>query len=67
MVCNGICKKYWAKKPYDNNRYLIGQKRCQICGIFINWNGLSCPCCNFKLQLKPRHSKNKATLLQKLS
>ena len=44
------------------NRYLIGQKRCQVCQIFINWRGIYCPCCGYKLRINPRNSKFKLTL-----
>jgi DNA-directed RNA polymerase subunit RPC12/RpoP len=29
---------------------------------FIEWEGLWCPCCGYKLRTKPRHSKFKAKL-----
>ena len=43
-------------------RYEIGQKRCQICEIFIKWDGLWCPCCGYRLRTKPRNLKYKAKL-----
>ncbi|MDQ4101194.1 MAG: hypothetical protein M3115_03285, partial [Thermoproteota archaeon] len=39
-----------------------GQKRCQICEIFIKWDGLWCPCCGYRLRTKPRNLKYKAKL-----
>jgi len=55
MSCNGItCTQHKATKPVRIGRYASGQKRCQICAIFINWEGLWCPCCNYKLRTKPR-------------
>jgi hypothetical protein len=42
--------------------YATGQKRCQICEIFIKWDGLSCPCCGYKLRNGPRSFKFKAKL-----
>ncbi|WP_428323612.1 hypothetical protein [Nitrosopumilus sp.] len=59
MTCKGICDRYKAKKPVGTGRYAAGQKRCQVCEIFINWNGLNCPCCNYKLRGKPRNLKYK--------
>ena len=45
-TCKGICQRYKALKPTKGGgRYVIGQKRCQICGIYLNWKGLWCPCC----------------------
>ena len=33
-----------------------------ICEIFIKWDGLSCPCCGYKLRNGPRSFKFKAKL-----
>ncbi len=49
-------------RPSTGNRYLIGQKRCQTCQIFINWQGLCCPCCGYRLRTKPRNKKYKLAL-----
>jgi len=54
MSCNGVCSRYKVTKPYGS-RYLAGQKRCRVCSIFLNWDGLLCPCCNFKLRVNPRY------------
>ena len=43
-------------------RYASGQRRCQICEIFIKWEGLWCPCCGYRLRTKPRNLKYKAKL-----
>ncbi len=57
MVCKNICINYKAKKPKKMSRYISGQKRCFKCDIFINWDGLRCPCCGFKLRVGPRTTK----------
>ena len=62
MVCKGICVRHKAMKPIGTGRYSIGQKRCQVCEIFLNWNGLWCPCCGYRLRTRPRNSKFKAEL-----
>ncbi len=62
MSCKGICVRYKAQKPGDSGRYIAGQKRCQVCTIFIHWNGLCCPCCGYRLRTKPRNSKYKVKL-----
>ena len=62
MICNGICIRHKAHKPCCSGRYTIGQKRCQICEIFIKWDGLRCPCCSCRLRLRPRLFKHKAKL-----
>lgn len=61
-VCNGICVRYKAIKPHDGKRYFSGQRRCQICEIFIKWDGLWCPCCGYRLRMMPQHTKNREAL-----
>jgi hypothetical protein len=62
MTCKGICIRHKAQKPVGFGRYANGQKRCQICEIFIKWDGLWCPCCGYRLRTKPRNLKYKAKL-----
>ena len=62
MTCKGICVRYKAQKPVGTGRYASGQRRCQICEIFIKWEGLWCPCCGYILRTKPRNLKYKAKL-----
>ena len=62
MTCKGICPRYKAQKPVGTGRYASGQRRCQICEIFIKWEGLWCPCCGYRLRTKPRNLKYKAKL-----
>jgi DNA-directed RNA polymerase subunit RPC12/RpoP len=62
MTCKGICIRHKVHKPIHSGRYAMGQKRCQICELFIRWDGLSCPCCGYKLRTKPRNLKYKAKL-----
>lgn len=59
MACKGICVRYRALKPHKAGRYETGQKRCQTCGIFLYWDGLTCPCCGNRLRTKPRSRKKK--------
>ena len=49
-------------RPINSGRYATGQKRCQICEIFIKWDGLWCPCCGCRLRIGPRLFKDKAKL-----
>ena len=62
MTCKGICVRYKAQKPVGTGRYASGQRRCQICEIFIKWEGLWCPCCGYRLRTNPRNLKYKAKL-----
>jgi hypothetical protein len=47
-------------------RYESGQRCCQICEIFMQWNGLWCPCCGYRLRTKPRNLKYKAKLRERV-
>jgi len=67
MTCKGICVRYKAQKPVGTGRYASGQRRCQICEIFIKWEGLWCPCCGYRLRTKPRNLKYKAKLRARVS
>jgi hypothetical protein len=56
-----------GKPPFGQGRYATGQKRCQICEIFIQWDGLMCPCCSYRLRAKPRNMKSKIRILNSRS
>src|SRR4249920_411873 len=56
-ICKGICVRHKAKGPASFGRYLRGQKRCQVCQIFLEWNGGWCPCCGTKLRTRSRNWK----------
>lgn len=66
MACKGLCTRYKAQKLYGVGRYISGQKRCQICEVFVNWSGLWCPCCRQRLRLKPRLMKFKTKIQSNL-
>ena len=62
MACKDICFRHRAPRPSGTGRYYSGQKRCQVCNIFIIWNELWCPCCGFRLRSKPHNSLGKQKL-----
>jgi hypothetical protein len=62
MVCKDICIRHKAQKPVYSGRYATGQRRCRVCEIFMNWGGLWCPCCGYRLRTRPRNLKYKAKL-----
>lgn len=66
MVCKFICEKYRATKPAGSSRYLVGQKRCQTCEIFMKLEGLWCPCCGYRLRTKPRNRTFKKKLKDRI-
>src|SRR6188472_3774684 len=73
MPCKNICFQFKATRSHAPNcqyysekgRYDNGQKRCQICEIFIKWPGSRCPCCHTSLRTRPRPKKYREKLLQK--
>ena len=60
MTCKGICIR--QSKAGGIGPLRKRSKRCQICEIFIKWDGLWCPCCGYRLRTKPRNLKYKAKL-----
>ena len=68
MHCREICIKYGAKNLFlkEAGRYESGQKRCTSCEVYINWDGKHCPCCGHFLRTKPRNSRARNILAQKI-
>jgi len=64
IICNGVCHRYKATKPASRGRYTSGQKRCNSCNVYLNWDSLWCPCCNYRLRLGSRSSKYKEKFLK---
>jgi len=59
MGCKGFCSEYKAPRSKTGRRYVEGQKRCQVCEVFLQCEGLYCPCCGYQLRSKPRNSNLK--------
>lgn len=59
MTCAGICDRYKAQRPLGGERYAAGQKRCSRCAIFVNWEGMRCPCCGTVLRGRSRNTQNR--------
>jgi len=68
MHCREICSKYSVKNKLlkETGRYEDGQKRCSSCAIYINYNGEHCPCCGHFLRTKPRNTKGRNKLTNKI-
>lgn len=60
MTCKGIHNKYKRTRKVGSSNYTDGVKRCNHCGLFLDWSGIHCPCCGFKLRVKPRNKYYKA-------
>ena len=64
--CIGKCKNFKAIKPTQMGRYAAGQKRCNYCEVFVDYEGISCPCCNRQLRCLPRSRKGKEKYLSQI-
>jgi len=64
--CSGKCRNFKAQKPSRIGRYASGQKRCNYCEIFVDFDGISCPCCNRQLRCLPRSRKGKERYLEQI-
>jgi hypothetical protein len=63
MTCKDICIHHRAQKRSNRlSRYLNGQKRCQVCQLYLKWDGTRCPCCSTKLRINPRGLKYKTKM-----
>ena len=57
MTCKGICSRYKAKRTVGKiGHYELGHKRCSKCQIFLDWDGIFCPCCNVILRTRPKNT-----------
>lgn len=63
--CKGVCSKYKSTGTAMRFKYQEGQKRCSFCGIFIECEGVRCPCCHIRLRTKARNSASKRKKLSK--
>ena len=50
MACGKKCIPFKS----DTQNYTKGAKRCNDCRIFIEYDGLYCPCCGTKLRIRSR-------------
>src|SRR3712207_7957338 len=58
MPCKNICVNFKAVKTVTGSPYLEGEKWCGACCIFIEWEGIHCPCCTRKLRVSPRSKRS---------
>lgn len=57
MTCNGICQRYKTRRGTIGGRYKTGQKRCKRCDLFMDYDGLRCPCCKSLFKVTRRDKK----------
>ena len=68
MVCKGICLRHKAIKPSNIGRYIAGQKRCQVCQIYLIWQTNNYrPCYGNELRIKLGEGKLKQGVIQFLN
>jgi hypothetical protein len=58
MPCKNICSNFKTVKTVTGSPYLEGEKWCGACCVFIEWEGIHCPCCTRKLRVNPRSKKS---------
>lgn len=58
MPCKSKCVEFKATVGWGQSHYDLQHKRCQICEIFMKWDGLWCPCCGYRLRSARHHKKN---------
>lgn len=51
--CKDICLKYKKVPRFDTD----DSRYCPTCGLFLDFEGFTCPCCNSKLRHKPRTAR----------
>ena len=61
-TCSGICNDYHTNESSVGGRYTKGQKRCQMCLKWIYYDGVRCPCCNYRLRTRTRSKSGKEKL-----
>jgi len=64
VSCKGICERYKSMGVSMQFKYQEGQKRCTSCGIFIECDGVRCPCCHMKLRTNARNRLSKIKRLE---
>jgi hypothetical protein len=45
-----------------SSHYAIGHKGRQICDLFVQLDGVFCPCCGSRLRIGPRNIEDKTKL-----
>ena len=58
FYCRGVCYRYKPEKRKKGSlRYILGNKRCNVCQAWIDWEGRRCPYCSNLLRTRPRMAK----------
>lgn len=64
-TCHNICESYKAERvKLTSCRYILGQKHCSTCELFMYYEGARCPCCKSILRVRPRHAGGKKLYLK---
>lgn len=57
-TCRGVCIMHKAESVPNKIRYIVGQKRCTFCGVFLATESTRCLCCKAVLRTRPRGKRN---------
>ena len=59
MACKGKCNsmKAGVGSRIDGSIYASGLKRCNVCDCYFKVESIWCPCCGWRLRLKPKGAK----------
>lgn len=57
-ACKGYCVDYVNPvNPMNGNYYTDWHNcRCSICSKYLEWDGIYCPCCGYRVRRRPRAS-----------
>ncbi|KAA2279710.1 hypothetical protein F1Z66_12550 [Candidatus Nitrosocosmicus sp. SS] len=55
LVCKGLCVRFDRTGGGKESVYALGYKRCTGCSLYIKYNGIRCPCCNYPLRTRKRN------------
>ena len=58
MTCRGICKRHKARHIVGKSMYALGYRRCKACDIYLDWQGMWCPCCGMRLRTNSPDTKH---------
>jgi len=61
-----LVREFAFVRATNKIQYDTGQRRCQMCDIFIKWDGIWCPCCGYRLRTIPRWAIQTLSLINQV-
>ena len=66
MSCKNICHKYSVPPShYNGSMFERGYRKCNVCGKYLDWKGLFCPCCNLKTAVTAKANSSRRKKVHK--